>query len=575
MFTRFLTWLNLSSFGYLNITQFLGALNDNIFKLLIVYCFIQADGTSSSNGILAAVGAIYVIPFLLFSQTAGMMADRLSKSRIIVLVKIVEICVMLLGIFAFGFVSKWLAFVGLFMLATHSAIFGPCKYGIVPEIVPQEEISKANGRLTSCTYAAIIIGTFLASFLTDITNRHFVVAALVCMGFSLIGLWASLQIKSTPPAGSQRRATPWFITELFRSFRMIRQEPSLLTAVLGSAYFLFVGSFAQLNIIPFAIEILGFTDVQGGYLFLLTALGIGAGSLLAGKISGRAVELGLVPIGGLGMAICCFLLDYFATNIYCVIPLVTLIGLFGGLYLVPLDSYIQIQSPKMYRGQVVATSNILGFFGVLLSAGALYLFNVIWALPPDRGFSLIAITTLFMVLFIMVSMSGYIVRFCSFIVCRILFRARLQGNEAIPLSQPSIFFIPHSYWPWSMVLLSFQRRRMRLFSMSADPKPNFLGRLARRFLPVTEVNAPDALMPGGEYGDLIAHSLSRGTSIALFCSKEAYSASQETWQLAWKKELDQTEKKYFPAFFVINRVPTDDVTKKRGRHLILAEAIKL
>ena len=130
----------LGSFGYLNATQFLGAMNDNIFKLLIAYCFIQAEGAKASNSILAAVGALYVIPFLLLSQTAGMMADRFSKRTIIVATKAMELVLMLLGMVAFSILSKFLAFTGLFLLATHSAIFGPCKYGIVPEIVPQENI---------------------------------------------------------------------------------------------------------------------------------------------------------------------------------------------------------------------------------------------------------------------------------------------------------------------------------------------------------------------------------------------------------------------------------------------------
>ena len=543
--SKVLSYLRLGQFGYLNATQFLGAMNDNIFKLLIAYCFIQAEGAKASNSILAAVGALYVVPFLLFSQTAGMMADRFSKRTIIVATKIMEVLVMMLGMLAFSLVSKFLAFAGLFLLASHSAIFGPCKYGIVPEIVPQEEISKANGILTSCTYIAIIIGTFLASFLTEITHRHFIFAVAFCMLFSMMGLFTSLQLKKTPPAGSQRKVTPWFIMELIRSLRVIRQIPSLLTAVIGSAYFLFIGSFIQLNMIPFAINVLGLSDIQGGYLFLLTALGIGAGSLLAGKLSGNAVELGLVPIGGIGMTICCFLLDYFGSNLAFVIPLVVIVGAFGGLYLVPLDSFIQVASPKTYRGQVVAATNFLGFFGVLCSAGVLYLLNVILELPADHGFTVMGGATIFMVTAITLSMSGYVVRFFAFLVSRLIFRVQLKGKEEIPLNRPSFFFVPHSFWPWAMVLLASQRRRIRLFSLDSDPNPSQLARLAKRFLPVLEVDSAHALTPTGAQAELIEHSMQRGTSIAIFCTQKHFDESYELWMREWKREMRENSLLFF------------------------------
>lgn len=547
IFSKISSWFQLSPFGYLNATQFLGAMNDNIFKLLIAYCFIQVEGARSSTSILAAVGAVYVIPFLLFSQTAGMMADRYSKRKIIVVTKAIEISVMLLGMAAFFFVSKFLAFTGLFLLAAHSAFFGPCKYGIVPEIVPQENISKANGLLTSCTYTAIIIGTFLASFLTELTDRHFVVAASICTVFSCLGLYTAIKIQKTAPSGSERAVTPWFITELIRSFRVIRQEPSLLTAVFGSAYFLFIGSFVQLNMIPFAIKNLHLSDIQGGYLFLLTALGIGAGSLLAGKLSGRAVELGLVPIGGVGMTAACFLLDYFSENLFIVIPLVVLVGGFGGIYLVPLDSFIQLTSPKTYRGQIVATTNVLGFVGVLFSAAALYVLGDVLVLPPDRGFTIIGIATILMIIAITISMSGYVVRFFSFIVSKILFRVDLKGRDQIPLNKPSFFIMPHSFWPWAMVILSSQRRRMRIFSLAADTSPSYFARLAKRLLPVIEASNASDLTPLGIYGELISHSLSRGTSIGIFCSKEYFSSATNDWVDAWKQE----QKNEAPLFFSI------------------------
>src|SRR5262249_55674081 len=159
----------------------------------------------------------------------------------------------------------------------------------------------------------------------------FILASSSAILFALLGIFCSLQIPKTAPSGSEKEISPRFITELFLNLRLIFKQPSLLTAVLGSAFFLFVGSYAQLSMIPFALDTLGLTDVQGGYLFLLTALGIGAGSLLAGKLSGRTVELGLVPFGGYGIALCFMLLSLCHNYIAVEIFLVAMIGVFGGM----------------------------------------------------------------------------------------------------------------------------------------------------------------------------------------------------------------------------------------------------
>ena len=165
----------------LNIAQFFGVINDNVFKLVMAFLLIESLGYAETSKILSATGAIYVIPFLLFSSSAGILADRFSKQKLLVGMKCAEILIMILAVFAFGSKSLFGCFTLLFLLSTHSALFGPSKYGIIPELVPQNEVSRANGLVTSFTYLAIILGTFLASFLTDITQHHFVLIALFCL----------------------------------------------------------------------------------------------------------------------------------------------------------------------------------------------------------------------------------------------------------------------------------------------------------------------------------------------------------------------------------------------------------
>jgi len=558
------SFFTLTPFASLNYTQFIGAMNDNIFKLLIVYCFIKVEGHRSASDILARVGATYVIPFLLFSSAGGTLADKYSKKKIIVITRIAEICVMVLGIVAFWFENKFLAFSALFLLASHSAIFGPCKYGIVPEIVPKEDISKANGILSSFTYTAIIVGTFLASFLTDITNRHFVIACTITLCFSIFSLYTSSKIPYTPPAGSKKVVTAFFLSEIWRNFRLIRQEPSLLTAVFGSSFFLFVGSFAQLNMIPYAMNLLDLSDIQGGYMFLLTALGIGGGSILAGKCSGKAVELGLVPIGGLGMAISCFLLDYYSHDLYIVMPLVALLGLFGGLYLVPLDSYIQVTSPKTRRGQVVATTNFLGFIGVLCSSALLYILSEVLHVAPDKGFVIIGSLTLVMVLIISISISGYVIRFSSLILSRVFFPNSIEGKQNIPLDVPSFFLVCQPFWPWSTILLASQRRRMRLFYVNGNTQTthSFWGNLARYYFPIIEISSLDEIAPHGSHGEIITHAISRDNSIGVFFAQNELGPKEKEWFLAWKQALKYKK----PSFFLVqHELPSEQHESLSGK----------
>ncbi len=533
-------------------------MNDNAFKLLLAFCFIELQGAASSNRILALAGAIYVLPFILLSSAAGIFADRYSKTTIVIATRIAEILALLFGMVAFAVGSLTLSFLSLFLLATHSAIFGPCKFGIVPEIVPKEEISKANGILTSFSYIAIIVGTFLASFLAYATNRNFVIALIFPVICSLVSIYSSFKIQKTPPAGSQKKASLFFIPDLIQNLYIIRQEPSLLSAVLGSSFFLFIGSYVQLNIIPFALQVLHLTDVEGGYMFLLTAFGIGVGSMLAGKLSGRSVEFGLVPLGGLGMSISCFLIDYCSDSLTTVLVLIFLIGMFGGMYLVPLDSYIQMASPKTHRGQVVATGNVLGFCGVLLSAFAMYVISDIIGLKPDKGFTIVGSITLLFVTIITILMTGYLIRFSSFVLSYFLFPPRIKGKDAVPLDKPSIFLVPQSFWPWVTTLLGSQRRRMRFFTTPSQTPATFLVKTAHRIIPIIEIEDISDVTPQGASGESLRHAIERGTSVAIFCSKKMLSENAAQLAAAWKED---PVTKDIPFFSISIPESTEDLSK--------------
>lgn len=382
------------SFHFLNATQFLGALNDNIFKLLIIYLLINVKGLEAAPSILATVGAVFVIPFLVFSSAAGILADRISKRSILVSMKVVEAVIMLFSIFSIYFQSELFCYVFLFSMAAQSALFGPSKYGIIPEIVPEEKVSKANGIMTSLTFLAIIFGTFLATFITDITNKNFVVGSLFCFFIAVAGLITSLKIEVTKPQRSKRKIRPLFIYEIYKTLALSYKRVHLLPAIIGSAFFLFIGAFVQLNIIPFAIQSLKLTEVGGGYLFLATAIGIALGSLAAGKISKDKVQPGISCISGFVLSFLLILLFCFSKFLLATILILIFLGFFGGLFLIPLDSFIQIAAPDARRGQIVSASNFLGFTGVLVASACLWINSDILKISSASGFALIGFITL-------------------------------------------------------------------------------------------------------------------------------------------------------------------------------------
>lgn len=509
-----LSFRKFSSFTYLNVTQFLGALNDNIYKLLIVYFLIQLQGMSHSHEILASTGATFVLPFLLFSAVSGTMADRFSKRDIIVITKILELVIMGLAVLAFAVESTIGSYAILFLLATQSAIFGPSKYGIVPELVSTDRISKANGMMTSFTFLAIILGTFLASFLLEITGRNYIIAAIFCTFIAILGLFNSFCIEVTPPSGSVKRLNVLFLREIYNSLRMASQEPSLLPAVFGSAYFLFLGAFVQLNMIPFAVQSLHLTDIQGGYLFLLTALGIGTGSMIAGKISGKIVELGLIPFGGLGIVIACYLIDLFSSQLSLVIPLVIILGLCGGLYQIPLDSYIQLAAPKKFRGQIVAATNFLSFFGVLCASFLIYLISEVFGLESDKGFTIIGTITLAVTIIFTYQFFDYLTRFVSMLLSRLHFRIRFQGRENIP-DCPAVYVCAHTAWNDTLLLMGSQRRRMRFFIEQEQDHSPMMKRLYH-LLRIVLIPTIEPLSKNEDCLEAINKLLRKGISVCIF-----------------------------------------------------------
>jgi len=436
-----------NSIWMLNLTQFFGVINDNLYRLLLAFLCISILGQDKASAILSMAGAVYVLPFLLFSSSAGILADRFSKQKMIVILKLFEVIITLLIVIAFYYKSMVGAYSLLFLLATHSALFGPPKYGIIPELVSKDNISKANGMITAFTYMAMIFGTFLASFIpelvskdniskangmitaftymamifgtflasfiTEISSKNFVIAALVCLVVAIFGLISSFCIKKTAPQDGQKKMNFLFIREIYHTLQFCKEIKYLRQSIFGSAFFLFIGSFAQLNIIPFSIESLGLSDVIGGYLFLIIAIGIAIGSYFCGKWMKSKIELGISCIAGFALGIVFILLSLSSFSLMLSGICLILMGVCGGIFVIPFDTFNQINSPIEKRGQVIAAANFLSFTGVLVASIALYVLNDLLKLPPSLSFFLIGLFTLFISFLITLRLSGTSLHFIA------------------------------------------------------------------------------------------------------------------------------------------------------------------
>lgn len=413
--------------GFLNGAQFLGALNDNLFKFLNIFLLIDYYGASASTDVLFWIGLSYVAPFLMFSSMAGVLADRFSKQKLIVLLKIAEIVIIGASFFVFSAKNPIGCYLLVFLLSVHSALMGPPKYSIIPELVKKEKIPKANGFITSFTYLAIIFGTFLASFLTQISGRNFLFCTTFCLIAAVIGLIFSLYIPHTEPKKSKRKIRANFISQTYQTLKICRRTPLLLLCVCGSAFFLFLGAFLQLNIIPFAIENLGLSEIGGGYLFLGTSIGIAGGASLAGRLSRKGVELGLSCLAFSILSLFLFLLPG-ATSVSYAAIILMLLGFCGGAYIVPLESYIQTISSSDTRGQIVAAENVLSFVGVLFAPFCLFFFSKVLHVSAAIGFAVIGLLILGTATYMITKLGGPCFNYFSKKFLQPFFQINLIGS---------------------------------------------------------------------------------------------------------------------------------------------------
>ncbi len=425
-------------------SQFLGALNDNAHKMVV--SLLAADlavRTGSGSGNLTLVAAVFMLPFFLFSGYAGHMADVFSKRNVLVVTKAFEIFAMVLGFIAFLTGRMDLMLGVVFLMALQSTFFSPAKYGILPEMLPEKDLSRANGLLEMSTFLAIILGTSLGSLVLVAWKDRLGVIGLVLIGIAVVGTLTSLGIVRVPPSGAQKpfNLNPW--AEIGSGIKRLYSEKTLWFTVLGIAYFWFLGALIQLALILLGKEVMGLNDLRVGLLLSFLAIGIAFGSLAAGRLSGDKVELGLVPLGSIGMGLCSILL-YSSTPSYLQVSMaLILLGFSAGLFIVPLYALVQQRSQREERGKLLATTNFLGTLGVLLASGVVWLLRDLIQLQADRIILIFGLVTLGATVYILTILPDYLIRFVLWVLTHSIYKIRIVGQGGVPFRGPALLVCNH------------------------------------------------------------------------------------------------------------------------------------
>ena len=389
---------SLAGFWALIAVQFQGAFSDNALKWLVSFLVLDAALSKERRDLwfVLVVPLLFAVPFLLFSIPGGYFADKYSKRSVTLWTKVFELGVMGLATFALASNRLDIAGVALFLACTQGAIFGPTKYGLLPELLPLSKLSWGNGIIELGTLLAAISAALAGGFLAQNFHGRQIWSGVIFLALTVIGLLTSFGISKVPAADPARRFDWNVPAEFFHEIRHMRSDRTLWTAVIANTFFWFLGSLLLLNIVLYATDILHVDDPHSSYLLAALSLGIGIGSFLAGLASGKKIEPGMVLPGLGGILLMAALLSRPGISYLAVLVQLALLGVAGGFFVVPVNALIQQRPRPEEKGRAIAVANLLSFVGVALQPLAQYAMLRLGHPDPSRVFLIAAAMTLVM-----------------------------------------------------------------------------------------------------------------------------------------------------------------------------------
>ncbi|MBI3896563.1 MAG: MFS transporter [Acidobacteria bacterium] len=485
------------SFWSLFAASFQEAFNDLAFRTLVTF-FILGIGLSQGDRdrLVSITLALFALPFILFSMGGGYLADRFSKRSVTIWMKAVEIGSMGLAVVGLALGSVPLLLTVVFLVSAQSAFFGPSKWGLLPELLPEKRLSWGNGVLQFGTYLAAIAGTVAGGFLSDIFRGQKAWAGVILMATVVFGFLMSLRIYPVPAANPNRKARIDFLSDLAAQIRLIRQDRTLYLAVFGNAYFLFLASLLQLNILRYGKDVLRVGDTQNSYLQAAVAIGIGLGSIAAGYLSGNKIEYGLIPLGSLGIVLFTVLLSQDGLFFQTVLFYLASLGFAGGFFIVPIGALIQYRPPAGVRGGVIAAANLLSWVGAFVAAGADYGLTAGAKFTPSSVFLLGAAITLAATAYVVFLLPDSLLRLLLWMLTHTFYRIRVVGRDHIPEKGGALFVSNHLSFVDALLVMASTDRPIRFLMDKEYYERSALKPFARTLgvIPVSSRSEPRELL---------------------------------------------------------------------------------
>ncbi|WP_321853823.1 MFS transporter [Paraburkholderia tropica] len=537
-------------------TQFLGAMNDNVFKIgftsLVTYQAARFSGVDPKT-VAFLISAIFIVPFVLFSATSGQIADKYDKAVLTRWVKTFEIAVMLVGAAGFWMHSAPLLYVCTFLMGVHSTVFGPVKYAYLPQNLAEDELVGGNGLVEMGTFVAILIGTIMGGIAAGIGASDAPRAAVtvtqaamqsatpagawwlggMCIAIALIGRVASSFVPPCAPSQPGLRINWNPFSETWRNLRLAHGNRTVFLSLLGISWLWFVGATFLASFFNFAKDVL-FADADVVTVLLaMFSLGIGFGSLLCEKLSRRRIEIGLVPLGSIGMSV--FGIDlFFASHALPAAPHLLSVGeflslpahwrvladlfllaMFGGFYSVPLYALIQSRSEPSHRARIIAANNILNSLFMIVSA-----LMAMGLTAAGVGIPGIFLTTALLNIVVAAYIYGlvpeFLLRFVAWVLVHTIYRVRLEHAERIPAEGPAVLVCNHVSYVDAVVIMAESPRPIRFVMDHRIFRSPLLGWLFRhaRAIPIAPAHE-DATLLAKAY-DTCAQALAEGDLVCIF-----------------------------------------------------------
>ena len=524
-------------------TQFLGAFNDNVFKtaLIVILTYDAASWTTISAAQLnTMIPALFILPFVLFSAIAGQVADKVEKSRLARIVKMFEIVIMLIAGLGWMTHTLWLLIASVVGMGVHSTLFGPVKYAYLPQNLKPEELVGGNGIIEMGTFVGILLGEIIGAMLVRVEPWGMQLVAAATLAVALGGLATSfgIPLSPAPDPALKLKWNPW--TESVRILAHARKNRTVFLSMLGNSWFWFYGAMMLSQFALYAKDYLhGDHEV---FVLLLTvfSLGIGSGSLLCERLSGRKVEIGLVPFGSIGLSL--FGADlYFSSQhfaaivgalasgphldafammashhaIWRILFDVLMIGMFGGFFIVPLFALIQIRCDPAHISRTIAGMNILNALFMVAAAGvAILLLGQGYTIP--QLFLVTALLNAVVAVYIFSLVPEFLMRFLAWLLIHTVHRVRTIGADRIPAHGAAVLVCNHVSYVDAIVIGAASPRPIRFVMDHRIFKLPLLGWIFRtaRAIPIAPAKEDPWLMEKA-YVD-IAQALHEGDLVCIF-----------------------------------------------------------